>query len=174
MDETPIQPIQKKSNTNIIIAIILIAGVLLVALYYGVLRNVKKEDIALPIATDTSSDTVNTVTDTNNQTVTPPTPQFIYKNGTYNTIGNYVSPGGAEEIDVTVTLKDDIITDATVVSKAFRPNSVKFQGQFISGFKTLVVGKKIDDVMLDKVSGSSLTPKGFNDALAEIKAEAKV
>ena len=39
--------------------------------------------------------------------------------------------------------------------------------------KTLVVGKKITDVKLDKVSGSSLTPKGFNDALEQIKTLAK-
>jgi hypothetical protein len=29
-------------------------------------------------------------------------------------------------------------------------------------------------VKLDKVSGSSLAPKGFNDAIEKIKAEAKV
>jgi uncharacterized protein with FMN-binding domain len=97
-----------------------------------------------------------------------------YKNGTYSATGDYVSPGGAEQIDVTVTLKNDVITDATVVSKAFRPNSIHYQGLFISGYKALVIGKNIDDVQLDKVSGSSLAPKGFNEALAEIKTEAKV
>ena len=70
-------------------------------------------------------------------------------------------------------MKNDVITDATVISNATRPNSVIFQGKFISGFKTLVVGKNIDEVHLDKVSGSSLTPGGFNDALAKIKLEAK-
>jgi hypothetical protein len=40
-------------------------------------------------------------------------------------------------------------------------------------YKQYVVGKKIDEVQLTKVSGSSLTPQGFNDALAKIKAEAK-
>lgn len=96
-----------------------------------------------------------------------------YKNGTYNTEGNYVSPGGPESIDVTVTLTDGIITDANVVSNAQRPMSKKMQEQFISGYKAQVIGKNIDEIELTKVSGSSLTPKGFNEALEEIKIQAK-
>lgn len=96
-----------------------------------------------------------------------------YKNGTYSAVGDYVSPGGAEQVGVTLTLKDDVVTDVNFESKAERPMSVRFQGLFASGYKDFVVGKKIDEIQLTKVSGSSLTPKGFNDALAKIKAEAK-
>ncbi len=96
-----------------------------------------------------------------------------YKNGTYSAVGDYVSPGGAEQIGVTVTLKGDVIEDAQVQSMAFRPNTIRFQGIFIENFKPFVVGKNIDEVQLDKVSASSLTPKGFNDAIEKIKAEAK-
>ncbi|MFA5946693.1 MAG: hypothetical protein WC813_01575 [Patescibacteria group bacterium] len=98
----------------------------------------------------------------------------VYKNGTYTAVGNYNSPAGSEEIKVTITLKEDIITDATVVAMATNPKSVFMQGRFIEGYKTLVIGKKIDEVQLTVVSGSSLTPKGFIEALAEIKAQAKV
>lgn len=97
----------------------------------------------------------------------------VYVDGTYSATGNYVSPAGPEEIAVTLTLKSDIVTDVTVVPKATNPKSVFMQGQFVSGYKALVVGKKIDDVQLTKISGSSLTPIGFNEALVEIKAEAK-
>ncbi|HVU06704.1 MAG TPA: hypothetical protein VHC46_09805 [Thermodesulfobacteriota bacterium] len=95
-----------------------------------------------------------------------------YKDGTYSARGTYQSPGGLESVDVTLVLKNDVITDASVVSNATIPQSIMFQGKFISGFKALVVGKNIDTVKLDKVSGSSLTPKGFNSAVTEIKAEA--
>ena len=47
-------------------------------------------------------------------------------------------------------------------------------GLFASGFKALVVGKKITDVNLDKVSGSSLTSGGWNEAITKIEAQAKV
>jgi len=96
-----------------------------------------------------------------------------YKNGNYSAVGDYMSPGGAEQVGVTVALKDNVITDVTFEPKAQRPASVKFQGMFAEGFKQFVVGKKIDEVQLSKVSGSSLTPKGFNDALAKIKVQAK-
>jgi len=120
---------------------------------------------------------------TDNPTTQNPSPSLIvgqdqpnvgeYSNGTYNAEGNYVSPGGPESIDVTITLTDGLITDATVVSNAQRPMSKQMQGQFISGFKEQVIGKNIDEVNLTKVSGSSLTPKGFNEALEEIKAQAR-
>ena len=95
-----------------------------------------------------------------------------YKDGTYTVDGDYTSPGGAEVIGVTITLKDGVITESSVETKATRPNSVKFQGIFAENYKPLVDGKKIDEVKLDKVSGSSLSPKGFNDALEKIKTEA--
>jgi uncharacterized protein with FMN-binding domain len=99
--------------------------------------------------------------------------QSSYKDGTYEAVGNYVSPGGDEELGVKVILKDGVIEEADVTPKATRPNSVKFQNKFASGYKEMVIGKKLDDVKLSKVSGSSLAPMGFNDALDKIKTEAK-
>lgn len=96
-----------------------------------------------------------------------------YKNGTYTVVGNYTAPSGPEEIGVTITLEGDVITAAEVESKSENPTSQKLQGIFIENFKPQVVGKSIDEVQLDKVSSSSLTPKGFNDALEKVKAEAK-
>lgn len=98
----------------------------------------------------------------------------VYKNGTYTAVGNYTSPGGAETVKVTVTLEDGKIVDSVFEPQATRPMSVKFQGIFGENYKVLVVGKNADEVKLDKVSGSSLTPKGFNDAIEKIKAEAHV
>jgi hypothetical protein len=96
-----------------------------------------------------------------------------YKNGSYEVIGQYTSPGGPEQINVTLTLTNNIITDASVEAQATLPISQRFQGMFIEGFKEYVIGKNIDAVNLSVTSGSSLTPKGFNDALAKIKAQAK-
>lgn len=97
----------------------------------------------------------------------------LYKDGTYSAVGDYISPGGAEQVGVTVTLKNDVISDVQFEAKATRPNSVRYQGMFAGGYKTLVVGKNIAEVQLDKVSSSSLTPVGFNDALSKIKSQAK-
>lgn len=95
-----------------------------------------------------------------------------HKNGTYSVTGNYVSPGGPREVKVTVTLTDEVITGAETEATATDATSKRFQGEFVENFKPMVVGKNIDEVVLTKVSGSSLTPKGFNDALEKIKLEA--
>lgn len=99
--------------------------------------------------------------------------ESTYKDGTYTSDGAYLSPGGEETVGVSLTLKGGVIEDVTFTPKATRPNSVKFQGLFASGYKPMVLGKNIDEVTLDEVSGSSLTPKGFNDAISKIKEKAK-
>lgn len=96
-----------------------------------------------------------------------------YRDGTYSTVGSYHSPAGDEEIGVTITLKNDIITDVTVVPKATAMRSVVMQKDFVANYKSMVVGKNITEVNLGKVSGASLTPKGFNDAILKIEAQAK-
>lgn len=97
-----------------------------------------------------------------------------YNDGTYTVTGKYVSPAGPETINVLLTLKDDVVTDATVVAEATHEISVKKQAEFVGGYKAQVVGKNINEVNVGKVAGSSLTPKGFNDAVAQIKAKAEV
>lgn len=115
-------------------------------------------------------------------TTTPATPAasttslvaFGYKDGTYNVNVSYQSPGGPNGLGVSVTLESDIIVDVSITEGANDAISQKFQDQFAEGYKVLVVGKNIDDVQLGKISGSSLTPKAFNDALNAIKTQAEV
>lgn len=95
-----------------------------------------------------------------------------FKDGTYKATGNYVSPGGPEEIGVSVTLKNGVVTEAEVQPMAERPMSKQFQGKFKEGFKEFVVGKPINEIALTVVNGSSLSPKGFMDALQKIEQQA--
>lgn len=97
----------------------------------------------------------------------------IYKNGTYSATASYMSPGGQDQVAVTLTLINDIITDVSVTPTANDSTSRKYQGRFVSGYKQYVVGQNISTVKLTIVSGSSLTPIGFNSALELIKAQAK-
>ena len=145
---------------------------------YGVFKYIKRDTSATTTLVESPAVVPENkqieVTTPITPTTPTPTTSSIYKNGTYSSIGDYFSPGGDEQIGLQVTVEDDVIIDVKVESKATRPNAIKFQGIFISNFKPFVIGKKINDVHLSKVSGSSLTPGGFNDALAKIKAEAKV
>jgi hypothetical protein len=96
-----------------------------------------------------------------------------YKDGTYTAVGNYTSPGGQETLGVTLTIANGVITDSEVEVQATRPTSVERQTDFANNYAAQVEGKNIDEISLTKVSGSSLSPKGFNDAVEQIKTQAQ-
>lgn len=122
-----------------------------------------------PPADTSESNTPSTNTDT-----APVTENAsLYADGTYSATGTYTSPGGKESLPVTLTLEGGVIVEVSVETPATNPASQKWQTVFAQNFQALVVGKNIDDLELTNVSGSSLTPKGFNDAVAQIKAEAQ-
>ena len=125
---------------------------------------------------DPSSNTQTTQTPVLVPKQTPPSStkkSSVYKNGTYSADGSYMTPEGQVSINVTVKLANDIITDANVTSVSGDRTSQRYQAKFISGYKQYVIGKNITDVQLSRVSGSSLTPEGFNNALATIKSQAQ-
>ncbi|WJL96025.1 FMN-binding protein [Microbacterium sp. ET2] len=95
-----------------------------------------------------------------------------YADGTYTAEGTYNTPESVEQITVTLTLQDDVVTDVEVSGDPQRPESERYQSQFIGGIADEVVGRNIDDLSVDRVAGSSLTSGGFNAAVEEIKAEA--
>lgn len=111
-------------------------------------------------------------TDANTPDVAAPVTNGDYSDGTYTETGDYTSPNGAEQVEVTLTLASNLITDVTVVGFGESPNSKQFQGEFIDGVAAEVVGKNIDVLSVDKVAGSSLTSGGFNKAVDAIKADA--
>lgn len=97
-----------------------------------------------------------------------------YKPGEYSATGDYESPDGAQKIVIKLTIQSDgTITDTSATKGANGRESSEYQARFMSGYKSQVVGKDIDSLSLSSVSGSSLTPQGFNDALDKIKEEAK-
>jgi uncharacterized protein with FMN-binding domain len=96
-----------------------------------------------------------------------------YTDGTYTADGSYKTPETTESVTVTVTLADDKITDVEVTGEPKAPQTEQYQGRFIGGISSEVVGKDIDEVKVSRVAGSSLTSGGFNEAIEKIKAEAK-
>jgi hypothetical protein len=134
------------------------------------------EEIPSPTPSSSAPDTSNPdVTVSGEESVDIATPTLpTYKDGTYSTNVTYRTPGGNENLVVTLTLKNDVITDANVIYSGIAPTSQKYQQQFESGYKTLVIGQDIEGLSLSRVSGSSLTPKAFNNALTQIKTDAAV
>ncbi|WBB67731.1 FMN-binding protein [Micromonospora sp. WMMD812] len=103
-------------------------------------------------------------------TVTTPTSRSEYTDGEYTATGWYGSL--PSRITVSVTLTDNVITEADVTPHAEDPTSRDYQERFADAVPALVVGRPIDEVELDRVAGSSGTPEGFNDALAQIRLQA--
>jgi uncharacterized protein with FMN-binding domain len=96
-----------------------------------------------------------------------------YKDGTYSADGNYVSPNGTETVGVELTLAGGAVSDVKITQHPSNPNTRKFQGEFAGGIKSQIVGKKLDEIKVSKVAGSSLTSGGFNAAVTKIKSQAQ-
>ena len=65
------------------------------------------------------------------------------------------------------------MSDVSITQHPSNPNTRKFQGEFAGGIKAQIVGKKLDELNVSKVAGSSLTSGGFNQAVEKIKSEAQ-
>lgn len=106
----------------------------------------------------------------------PPTPKpgaSSYKDGAFTAQGQYFTHEGPENVSVTLTLKNGVITDSKFQGSPNAMMSGYYMQMFADNYKPMVIGQSIDSVNLDRVSGSSLTPMGFNDAVSKIKAQAK-
>ena len=117
-------------------------------------------------SSSSSSSTGSSATSTSDNTTS-------YKDGTYSADGTYVSPGGQEEIAVTVTVQSNLITAVTVKSVKADSEAAGYQSRFASGISAVAVGKSLATLSVSSVAGSSLTGQGFNSALATIRGEAK-
>ena len=96
-----------------------------------------------------------------------------YQDGTYSADGNYVSPNGNETVGVELTLAGGAVTGVKITQHPSNPNTRKFQGEFAGGIQSQIVGKKLDEIKVSKVAGSSLTSGGFNQAVDKIKSDAR-
>ncbi|HEY1063732.1 MAG TPA: hypothetical protein VGE30_00360 [Candidatus Saccharimonadales bacterium] len=117
------------------------------------------------------NDSGGSSTPTTSQTVDPNT---TYADGTYEATGNYMTPGGTEKIAVSITVKNGVITATSATNEATDIEAKDHQQDFIGHYKSEVVGKKLSEISLDRISGSSLTAQGFNDAIQQIRNKAEV
>jgi uncharacterized protein with FMN-binding domain len=166
------QPTSKKREIIAALAVLIV----IVAIVAGAsIVGKKKADSGTSNVSTTQTSTQATDSDTSTDTSTDTTTDTTsgYKDGSYTATGSYDSPGGTEAITVHVTLSGGIVTATSADSGATDPEAEEYQGDFISGYKQLVIGKKIDSISLSRVSGSSLTSQGFNDAIKQIESQAQ-
>ena len=168
-------------NTKNLLSILAVVVVGLAGGAYAISSTGKSQEAAIaqvPVTPTTETtpttqtDSIITTTTTTTTTTSTPTAS-AYKDGTYTATGSYRAPSGAESVNVSLTLKNGVIVDSSVVGTGKNPETKEKQAEFIGGYKQYVTGKNINEVNLTVVSGSSLTSKGFNAAVESIKTQAK-
>lgn len=96
-----------------------------------------------------------------------------YEDGTYTASAEYPDGNGnPTTIDVELTIEDEAVSAVTVTPGATDGTSLQYQQQFAGGIDDEVVGEDLAGLEVGAVSGSSLTPGGFNDAVAQIQDDA--
>ncbi|MET1133940.1 MAG: FMN-binding protein [Aeromicrobium sp.] len=122
-----------------------------------------------------SSKTPSATTPAASEPAGDPAAAGAFTPGEYEATGSYTTPDGqTQTIDVEVTLAaDGTVTELDADGNAEGGNSEQFQGKFESGIDAQVEGRKITELDVDKVSGSSLTSGGFNDAIDQIVGQAQ-
>jgi uncharacterized protein with FMN-binding domain len=160
----------KKKDIIVTLAVLLVV-VLVVA---GAVAFNKKQTGGLSDTASAASTTTPVSTAAAGQTLASTTSTTqSYKDGTYTATGGYATPEDNESITVTVTLKDGAVTSTSAATTNYSRDSREYSNMFLRNYKPLVVGKSITSISLSRVSGSSLTSQGFNDAIEQIKSQAR-
>jgi uncharacterized protein with FMN-binding domain len=96
-----------------------------------------------------------------------------YRDGTYTATGNFISQAGPEEITATFTLVDGVVVDSAVIADSMSRASQRYQQRFADSYATQVVGRPLAEIETVVVAGATASSLGFQDALAQIKDEAR-
>lgn len=95
-----------------------------------------------------------------------------YVDGIHSATGDYGSRDPS--IEVTITLVDDVITSIEITPHAKDPTSLDLQQRFADAIPAVVVGKRIDEVNIDRLAVPSPTPSGFETAIEQIKEQNRI
>ncbi|MFZ2025949.1 MAG: FMN-binding protein [Microgenomates group bacterium] len=108
-------------------------------------------------------------------TISPsqPAPSSIPVTATYRqfqeSISYYVKRR-AESMTVQIYLEGQIVKDLQLNQVASNGESQQYQDAFAAEIKTLVVGKNINELQIDRIAGASYTSNAFMEALTKIKS----
>lgn len=158
----------------------IISGAFVVLLFFGIVLYSKKVDEQNAIVAENETIPINDVIpspvipSTDETFPSPVQPTSIFKDGTYAATGSYSTPGGREQLAISLTIKNDVVTASTFTPKAESPTSAEYQKEFAVEYKQFVIGRDINTLSLGKVAGSSLTNVGFNAAVEQIKTQAEL
>lgn len=156
-----------QTPTKAIIGLVVVV-LLVVAATAAVIASGNNKDSSASQTSTTSSNTTSTsASSESTASVTN------VKDGTYTASASYDTPGGVQDIKVTLTIAGGAVSGSSITQNATGREDEAYQSAFESEYKTAVVGKKISDISLNRVAGASLTTEGFNTALLDIAKQAQ-
>ena len=174
---------QKPNNTSLKVtsAVVVIIAVVMLSIASSITKaqqSTQSGIVSLPPTTTSATTSMPTTTTTTptDTTATPATPSSTssgYKDGTYSATSDYYVPHGYEEIQVSLMIKNGIVTDSSVKNSENNRESAQYQQAFTSSYKSYVTGKNISGLNLSYVAGASDTTQGFDDAVSKIQSQAK-
>lgn len=86
----------------------------------------------------------------------------------YEGVVSYDNPGGSDDVGFKMTIENGLVKDVEVDVLAENSTSINRQNSFQAGLDAAVVGKPLAGLKVDRVGGSSLTTKAFNDWVATL------
>lgn len=159
--------VEGSSRNKLVASVVVIAAIVLITLGAGKLT---KKD---PATSPTTGDQPETTQGDSNPAVRTDS-NASYKDGTYSKAVDYTSPGGDETVTVKLTVAGGNVANVETSFRADNPESEQHQGDFSANYKSRVVGRPLSSLNLSTVSGASLVTDAFNNALNEIRNQAKV
>lgn len=167
----------KKKLVAIILSLVVIAGFVVFADHVkaktaAAAGTLAQSSSSAPSSTPSMSASTDSTTATNTSSPAASSTSS-YKDGTYSASSSYYVPHGNESIQVSLTLKDGVITSSSIRNSEGDPESAQYQQDFASSYKSYVVGKKISGLQLGILAGASDTTQGFDNALSQIASEAQ-
>ncbi|MDB5179781.1 MAG: hypothetical protein JWN12_413 [Candidatus Saccharibacteria bacterium] len=168
-------PPEKPKNTKLKVtsAVVVTFAVVMLLIASNVTKAQQAAGSASIVTPMATSSNVSTSATTTAQPSTNTATSTTYKDGTYTATSSYYVPHGSEDIQVSLTLQNGIITDSNVKNSEGNGESAQYQQAFTSSYKSHVTGKSISSLSLSYIAGASDTTQGFDDAVAKIQAEAK-
>jgi hypothetical protein len=98
--------------------------------------------------------------------------ESTYVDGVHTATSNNGSRDSS--IAVSITLVDDVITDIQITPHTTDPTFLDLQQRFSDAIPAVVEGKRIDEVNIDRMAVSGLTPDGFVAAIEQIKEQNRI
>lgn len=151
--------------------IALLLGVVAVIAVFGFQLTLKKNSPALAVKENGEGNLASTG-ETNLPTPATTTRVLAAGEQKLRTQVTYQDPSGETSIAFALIVDSNgIIVDAPTELLATNPIALKRQEAFAAELPAFVKGKKLSELTaIDRVGGSSLTTKAFNDALVTLKA----